>query len=669
MKSKNFFSSMSNKIMLQIILLVVIICTLISYVSFSRTKEDIIKTTYETLTDRTNDSARAISREFEISMKNLEYVASLPEVKSMDYNVWKEVVIQQCSTWGFEAIYIFDNNGQAYYTNDEIKDYSNDSYFEQIKENKKFIMDTPWADIDNNRSVATIIVPIMNNSQDILGYMCGTLDLARVNSIVQNIQIGENGYAFLMTQHGLIAAHKNMDLVFNYKNIADLGEENADKSEIENFILEAGSGKSNITDMNLDGEEVYISYKNPEDTPWVLGVVAPSKEVLHNINKISIIQTILAIIAIIISVLISLIIRKNINKELKRIIKYSEELSNYNLSYKDNSNIRNSEFKKAIYSLNSSVDALNETVTEVKTSSYDISSSSLEIDNMITDISSELDQSVAAVEEISASMDGCFESVNKVNDLVQKVDNSVTVSVNISSKVMDLSDKIKSQSNNLHKDAISSMNTLDEIYSKCKGELEEALKKVSVVKNISTMSDSIMSISEQTNLLSLNAAIEAARAGEHGQGFAVVANEVKKLAEQSTETVGNIKNQVTEALEAVNSLSLTSKRLLDIVEKDVMNNYNKIIDATVDYQDAGVSVKQISEDFSSISQEIRNSMNNMTNNIDGLMESIKEVRSSTNIIVDNMSHISSKNEEIVDKAHNNRDKSDNLINLVDKFTI
>ncbi|MGG7185818.1 cache domain-containing protein, partial [Clostridium butyricum] len=92
MKSKNFFSSMSNKIMLQIILLVVIICTLISYVSFSRTKEDIIKTTYETLADRTNDSARAISREFEISMKNLEYVASLPEVKSMDYNVWKEVV-------------------------------------------------------------------------------------------------------------------------------------------------------------------------------------------------------------------------------------------------------------------------------------------------------------------------------------------------------------------------------------------------------------------------------------------------------------------------------------------------------------------------------------------------------------------------------------------------
>ena len=354
---------------------------------------------------------------------------------------------------------------------------------------------------------------------------------------------------------------------------------------------------------------------------------------------------------------------------MKRIIKYSEELSNYNLSYKDNSNIRNSEFKKAIYSLNSSVDALNETVTEVKTSSYDISSSSLEIDNMITDISSELDQSVAAVEEISASMDGCFESVNKVNDLVQKVDNSVTVSVNISSKVMDLSDKIKSQSNNLHKDAISSMNTLDEIYSKCKGELEEALKKVSVVKNISTMSDSIMSISEQTNLLSLNAAIEAARAGEHGQGFAVVANEVKKLAEQSTETVGNIKNQVTEALDAVNSLSLTSKRLLDIVEKDVMNNYNKIIEATVDYQDAGVSVKQISEDFSSISQEIRNSMNNMTNNIDGLMESIKEVRNSTNIIVDNMSHISSKNEEIVDKAHNNRDKSDNLINLVDKFTI
>ncbi len=668
MKSKKISFSMGNKIMLQIILLVVIICTLISFVSFSKTKSDIIETTYKTLQDRTDDSARAINREFEVSMKNLEYIASLPEVKTMDYNIWKDVVIEQASAWGFEAVYIFDNNGMAYYTNDEVTDYSNDSYFEQIKENKRFIQDTPWADVDNNRSIATIIVPIMNDGQE-LGYMCGTLDLARVNSIVQNIQISENGYAFLMNQYGLIAAHKNMDLVFNYKNIADLASDDSNKVQIEGFVSEAASGKQDIITMNLDGEEVYVSYEKAGDTPWVLGVAAPAKEILNNINQIARVQFVLAIIGIVMSILISLAIRKQINRELGRITKYSEELSNYNLAYQDNSNVKSSEFKKVITSLNSSVDVLNETVSNVKLSSDEIASSSIEIDNMLSSISEELEQSASAVEQISASMEECSASVNEVTSLVKNVDNSTKVSVDISSDVLELSNKIENQSYSLHKEAVDSKNNIEMIYNKCKKELEEALGKVTVVENISTMSDSIMSISEQTNLLSLNAAIEAARAGEQGKGFAVVANEVKKLAEQSTATVGDIKEQVKDALAAVNDLSMTSKELLTIVEKDILNNYNKIIDVTLDYQKAGESVKKISEDFSSISEEISNSMSIMTNNMDGLSQSINEVSNSTNLIAENMSNISSKNEVIVDKAYSNKEKSTHLIELVNKFKV
>ncbi len=668
MKSKKISFSMGNKIMLQIILLVVIICTLISFVSFSKTKSDIIETTYKTLQDRTDDSARAINREFEVSMKNLEYIASLPEVKTMDYNIWKDVVIEQASAWGFEAVYIFDNNGMAYYTNDEVTDYSNDSYFEQIKENKRFIQDTPWADVDNNRSIATIIVPIMNDGQE-LGYMCGTLDLARVNSIVQNIQISENGYAFLMNQYGLIAAHKNMDLVFNYKNIADLASDDSNKAQIEGFVSEAASGKQDIITMNLDGEEVYVSYEKAGDTPWVLGVAAPAKEILNNINQIARVQFVLAIIGIVMSILISLAIRKQINRELGRITKYSEELSNYNLAYQDNSNVKSSEFKKVITSLNSSVDVLNETVSNVKLSSDEIASSSIEIDNMLSSISEELEQSASAVEQISASMEECSASVNEVTSLVKNVDNSTKVSVDISSDVLELSNKIENQSYSLHKEAVDSKNNIEMIYNKCKKELEEALGKVTVVENISTMSDSIMSISEQTNLLSLNAAIEAARAGEQGKGFAVVANEVKKLAEQSTATVGDIKEQVKDALAAVNDLSMTSKELLTIVEKDILNNYNKIIDVTLDYQKAGESVKKISEDFSSISEEISNSMSIMTNNMDGLSQSINEVSNSTNLIAENMSNISSKNEVIVDKAYSNKEKSTHLIELVNKFKV
>ncbi|MEG0440668.1 MAG: methyl-accepting chemotaxis protein, partial [Solibacillus sp.] len=67
--------------------------------------------------------------------------------------------------------------------------------------------------------------------------------------------------------------------------------------------------------------------------------------------------------------------------------------------------------------------------------------------------------------------------------------------------------------------------------------LEEAMENSKVVTQINVLSESIMQISSQTNLLALNAAIEAARAGEAGRGFAVVADEIRKLAEESKNTV------------------------------------------------------------------------------------------------------------------------------------
>ncbi|MGN0143496.1 MAG: methyl-accepting chemotaxis protein [Clostridium sp.] len=668
MKKKIFMRNMSNRIMTQIIALIIIICSLISILSFIQTKSEMIDITYEKLENKTQDCVQAIKRELEASMDDLRHIAELPAVKTMDYSIWKDPIYRQSVKWGFDAIYIFDTNGIAYYTDDTTQDYSQDSYFADIQEKKEYISD-PWFDVDNLKSVSTLITPIMDDNEEIIGYMCGTLNLERMNEIVGNIKIGEEGYAFVIDENGQIVSHNDMNKAFDGVNIKDLAADEANRVQIEKMITNIQNGENTIENIVLDDVDAYISHGKIDNTLWSLVVVSPTAEILKSIKSVSRTQGVLTIIGIVLSVLISIFIRRQLAILLSKITKYSEELSNCNLTYKDESNIDSIEFRSLVDSLNTTVDTLNETISGVKSSSDQIASSSEEIDGMIVNISSELEQSAAAVEEISASMEECAASISEVNSMVQKVDDTTKISADISEDVLELSHKIENQSNSLHEEALNSRKHIECTFDKCKKDLEKALSKVTVVKNISTMSDSIMSISEQTNLLSLNASIEAARAGEHGKGFAVVANEVKKLAEQSTSTVTEIQEKVNEALDAVQDLSLTSKELLEIVQKDILNNYNKVIDITKEYKESGVNVKKMSEEFSGLSEEIRKAVSFMRGNIEGLSEVITNVSDSTNVIAENMSTINSNNELIVEKSHDNKNLSKNLIETVKKFKV
>ena len=114
-------------------------------------------------------------------------------------------------------------------------------------------------------------------------------------------------------------------------------------------------------------------------------------------------------------------------------------------------------------------------------------------------------------------------------------------------------------------------------------ELQNAIEEASVVKEINLLSDAIMQITSQTNLLALNASIEAARAGEAGKGFSVVAEEIRKLAEQSKATVARIQEITLLVTGSVDNLSLSSGKLLAYMSKDVTNDYITMLEVTERY--------------------------------------------------------------------------------------
>lgn len=659
--------NVGTKIMLEIITLVILISCFTSYLSFYKTKVNIENTTKNTLITRAKDSAQAVKKEFVVRQKQLENIALLPEIQSMVWEKQYPVLLEQMKKWEFDNLFVVDKNGFGYYPEtNEIKDQSQEEFFQLMVEKTSFITE-PFIREVEKESITTIVIPLKDSSNNILGYLCGTLNLKDVNEIVQNIQLGTDGYGFLVNDAGQFVAHKNMDLVFNKANILDYAGEN-EKAGVTALFENIKSDKTDVQAIELDNKETFIAYTTVENTPWSIALTVSKSEVLSDINEIGRQQILLFIIAIIISVGISILIKKDISRELKNIQKYSAELSNYNLSYRGQSN-SNNEFGQVVKLLNAGVDSLNKTILHVKESSDGIFSGSSEINDMLVEVSSELEQAAATIEEISASMEECAASLMEVNSMTQKVNDNITVSVSSATKGLKLANDIEENANLLHKETINSKNNVEQIYKKASIKLKESLEKVAVVKNISAMSNDILEISERTNLLSLNAAIEAARAGEHGKGFAIVANEVKSLAEQSASAVTTIQSNVDEALSAVNELSAASAELIDVLEKDILNDYSKLINVTLSYKSAGTNVKDMATNFSDISEKISESMSQIAGNMENLSQSISAVTNSSTLIAENMSIISNKNEDIVSKSEANKTKANNLSVLVNQFKL
>lgn len=243
---------------------------------------------------------------------------------------------------------------------------------------------------------------------------------------------------------------------------------------------------------------------------------------------------------------------------------------------------------------------------------------------LLHDLGGAISANDEAMQNIAASSSSTANSIQEQALMCNEIQKSTDIAEHEIENMVNASQTVKRNVNegtDLMLGLRTQTDTVEENNHNTVSAIRQLASKVDEVGNIS---NTILSIASQTNLLALNASIEAARAGEAGRGFSVVAEEIRKLSEDTRESANQITNIITDLVEDVSSTARTIE-----VSSDTIIKQSEMIDTT-------------KQKFELIANEI----SDLITNINTTEDNMKEILKATGVISDNISHLSSTSEEV-----------------------
>ncbi len=411
--------------------------------------------------------------------------------------------------------------------------------------------------------------------------------------------------------------------------------------------------------------------ENIQESDWKVGVGVSVDYATGDIKTVIHYTIVAASIVLIISIMLSIYISRSITKPIIRTVKIAEDIGDLNLTATiDKKEIKRKDeigqmyrsFQEIIRKLRNFMKDMEESIDTNQEIYTNILENLSFLANQAEDTSATTEELSAGMEETAAStiaLDGSAKEIDRaLADFAEKVEEGAITSNAISTKADTLN----------HQFVQAKDNTM-EIYANTRKEVKEAIQASKEVEKINVLSNAILEITEQTSLLSLNAAIEAARAGESGKGFAVVAEEIRKLAENSHETVGEIQ-MVTEGItKGVGQLVKNTTDLIEFLESKVIRDYEMMVDAVNQYKDDGSSLNNLIADLSATSEELSATINQMANSMKDISITVEESTTATTNIAEKNMHIVEAINKIQETMEKNKQVSDKLSQIVSQVTL
>lgn len=440
--------------------------------------------------------------------------------------------------------------------------------------------------------------------------------------------------------------------------------------QVADVVLKQGDtydGEATVTDMIYQTKYIPIKDLNGK----VIGaffVGVEKSSMAAQVTKIIINIALFSLVAIIIGIIISVLLVRGISKNIDKIQCSLKEISSGDLTNLCEVSSKD-EIKEIAEGLNLTVGNIKKMIKNVRMEAGNIEEVVGRVSINVNSLNSSLEDVSAGTEELSAGMEETAASAEQMTATAQEIEKTVESLAKSAQSGAEQVLIINMRASQTKETVNEAQKKAVDIFLGTKAELELAIEKSKVVDQISVLSESIMQITSQTNLLALNAAIEAARAGEAGRGFSVVSEEIRKLAEQSKDTVIKIQQITVEVIGSVKALSTSSNKLLQFMATDVHHDYSTMLDVADKYCDDAKFVDDLVGQFSSASEEILASMQEVFMTIDGVSKAAYEGAGGTTDIAQKTTDITLRSNQILELTKKSKDSSEKLQAEILKFKI